>query len=154
MKKLKDLYFGVCIWDWNAQKCKPMNLFDSRRVLDSVALYKTGRYDKYVAFEKKRDKEFGREPLYKNDLDRWTSWCFGDTRGRVEWEFGFGDPFVKDDGTWEGSKMDVYAVFVKPNAALLKKMVDEISVNSCKEWLREQNRRRGKYQRKARKEEK
>lgn len=152
MKGIKDLYFGVCTWDWNARKCKPMNLFCNTRVLDSVALYKTGKYDEYAAYEKKRDKEMGRESLYTNDLERWASWCFGDTRGRVEWEFGFGDPFVKDDGTWEGYKMDVFSVFVIPNAALLKQMVDEISVASCKRWLAEQNRRRGRYQRKAKKE--
>lgn len=152
MKGIKDLYFGVCTWDWNTRKCKPMNLFCSTRVLDSVALYKTGKYDEYVAYKKKRDKEMKREPLYANDLERWASWCFGDTRGRAEWEFGFGDPFVKDDGTWEGDKMDVFTVFVKPNAALLKQMVDGISVASCKRWLAEQNKRRGRYQRKARKE--
>lgn len=152
MKQLKDLYFGVARWDWASKEYRPMNLFCSTRVLDSVALYKTGKYDEYVAYEKKADKEMGRESFYKNELERWASWCFGDTRGRVQWEFGFGDPFRNDDGTWDGEKLDVYTVFVLPNAALLKQMVDEVSVASCKRWLREHNKRLGRYQRKAKKE--
>lgn len=148
MKKLTDLEFYVCIWDWNDKKYRPFNLFESSHVLRSVALYRTGQYEKFLEYERRREKETGWS-VYKNELERWASWCFSDTRGRVQWEFGFGDPFLKSDGSWEGSKTDVYTIFILPNAKLLKQMVDEVSVASCKRYIREENKRLGRYARKV-----
>lgn len=120
--KLTDLEFYIPIWD-NGQM-RIFNLFHSSSVLKSVALYKTGAFDKYTPFYGEKD---------------WALWCFGDTRGRVEWEFTFGDPFPRDQA--ELQKMDVYSVFIKPNERILRKMIDEISISSCKTWLSKERRR-------------
>lgn len=133
MRKLTDLEYDICLWDWDSHKIKNYNLFTSARVLRSVALYRLGEFDK---FDQVRQDRLGR-----TYLERWCSWCFGDVRGRVEWEFGFGRPFIKDDGVWEGVKTDVYTVFCLPNARLLKEMVDKVSVSSCKKWLAEDDKK-------------
>ena len=132
MKKLTDLEFYVPLWDWNAKSLKMHNLFKFGRVLRGVALYKTGRFDKFY-------EECKKSPLFHGEtyMERWTSYCFGSTWGRVEYEFGFGDPFMEADGSWNGEKTDIYTAFIKPNAKLLKQMVDEVSVASCKKWLKE-----------------
>lgn len=128
MKKLKDLYYGIYIWDEDNQDRKLINVFSIIPVRDSVALYKVGRLNKVF------------NPTSGNTLEQWTRWCFESLHWRAQWEVGFGAPFLRN-GKWSGHKTDVYTLYIEPNAALLKQMVDEVSVNSCKQWIKEHKRR-------------
>lgn len=140
MKKLEDLEFYVMRWNFDGEP-EVVNVFRSTRVLTSVALYKTGKYADY--------RKISSDLNNRTEIMEWAWWCFGDTAGRIQWEFGFGDPFKHADGTWDGDKMDVFHVFILPNVKLLKKMVDEVSVNSCRQWLRKENKRLGRYKRRS-----
>lgn len=120
-KQLKDLYFGVMVYDFNERRLKKVNLFQSRRVLRSVATYRTNG-------SKGREIE---DPL---------KYCFGDTYGRIEWEVGIGYPFEEDLKKYE--KKSVYELYVEPNRGLLMDMVESVSVASCKRYLKEERERR------------
>lgn len=138
MKKLKDLEYNVC--RWNHGKIETFNVFQHSGVLLSAAKYRLGEFDK---FQKEWHK--GEDRDYWHDL---AMWLFGDLWSRYEYEFGFGDAFKKDDGSWEGEKTDIYTVFCEPNIKLLKSMIDEVSLTSCKEYVREYNKQVGRYRRK------
>lgn len=135
LKKLTDLEFYVPVWTFN-NKREYRNIFHSYDVLRSVALYRKGEYDKFQKLQEGEPKG-----LFRTPLEQWAFYCFGSMWSRVQWEFCFGDPFEKQDGTWDGEKTDAFTVFILPNAKLLKQMIDEVSLNSCKEWLREDNKR-------------
>ena len=135
LKKLKDLYFGVCVWDSFKKEIEVRNLFSSSGILWSVALYRTGKMDEFLRSDFARDT--GR--TYEEEF-AW--WCFSDTWSRIQWESGFGEPFKNEDGTWDGVKTDVFNLYVLPNKTLLKEMVDSISKNSCVQYLREERKRR------------
>lgn len=125
-QKLTDLEFYVMLW--RDGEHRPFNVFSSTRILHNVATYRIGKFREH----------------YKDEPERWFNWCFGDTWGRYEWEVGFGDPFLNNDGSWDGEKTDVYTLFLEPNKNLLKKMIDNVSVTSCKTWLREYRKARAK----------
>lgn len=116
-KKLDDLYFGVTVWDFNSKGPEAINLFGSCRVLASVASYA------------KMSKE------ERKKLDDPLRYCFGDTWGRVEWEFAFGSPFPKDFS--ELQKLSVYEAFVEPNRKYLMSLVESVSEEEGKAYLRE-----------------
>lgn len=110
---IKKLYFGVYQWDFNQKKPREVNLFDSLRVMRSIAIWKTIPDDQ------------------KNQISDPLSFCFGDTWGRVEWEFDISAPFFDDNHY----KMDIFTLYVKPNAQILLDMVEKVSVESAKRWL-------------------
>lgn len=120
MRQLKDLYFGVMVFGFNRQKMEKRNLFQSSRVLRSVAMYRA-----------ERDRLEISDPL---------RWCFGDTHGRVQWEVGIGSPFEEDASKYE--KKSIYELYVEPNRALLMDIVNSASVASCKKYLKEERERR------------
>lgn len=94
------------------------NIFQLVKVRDSIALYKyTNRYEEFIKLLKK-----------EGDLNDWVHWIFSSTQGRIQHEIYIGSPFGES-----GEKNDVYNLFIKPNAALLKEMVDSVSKASCKE---------------------
>ena len=127
MIKLEDAFFGVMRPNLNHKnKLEPENLFSSIRVLHSVALWKTD--------PRTHKNALSGEP---NDL---LSWCFGDTRWRCEYEWVV-SPWAGGSDDGEGTKVDVYSMYVEPNRQLLTEIVDSISVNSCREWLREYNKK-------------
>lgn len=129
-KKLTDLEFYVPIWTFD-KKMEYRNIFQSLEVLRNVARYRKGEYDK---LQKLREGE--PKGLFRKPLEQWAFYCFSSMWSRVEWEFGFGEPFKNSDGTWDGRKVDVFTAFILPNAKLLKQMIDEVSLNSCNEWSR------------------
>ena len=145
MKKLKDLQYNVCRWENG--KIETFNVFQHSGVLLSAAKYRLGEFDKHREEWVEYNKERGVKPYcdYWHDL---AMWLFGDFWSRYEYEFGFGDAFKKDDGSWEGEKTDIYTVFCEPNIRLLKAMIDEVSVSSCKQYIREWNKAHGRYRRK------
>lgn len=138
-KKLTDLEFYVPVWTFR-NKMEYRNIFQSLKVLRSVACYRKGEYDKLQKLRKGEPKGSFRKPL-----EQWAFYCFNSMWSRVEWEFGFGEPFKNNDGTWDGEKTDVFTAFILPNAKLLKQMIDGVSLNSCNEWLREENKRYKRY---------
>ena len=120
MIKLEDAYFGIMRPNFNHKgKLEPENLFGSMRVLHSVALWKT---DPTI--------------IKKHNL---ISWCFGDTRWRCEYEW-LVFPWANASDDSEGWKVDVYSMYVEPNKQILEKIVDSISVSSCRKWLRDHKR--------------
>ena len=128
--KLTDAYFGITLLNPNSPKppeLQTMNLFQSLRVLRSVAIYKTRKEE--LEKDLYKDREF--DPLH---------FCFGDTRGRHEYEMLIKGAFDKD---WR--LYDVYKMYIEPNRDYLLELVDKISVQSCKDWLKEEDERYKQY---------
>lgn len=131
--KLEDLYFGVVLYEfsWSGkdkQQLKTYNLFDSLRVLRSVAMW---------VVETNKDSKFAKE----HDFLRW---CFRDVSGRAEWEFvvcPWGGLKNDDKVVEVGEKVDTYRMYVKPNAKYLRELVNSVSVSSAKKFLTEERRR-------------
>lgn len=128
---INDLYFGVMVsklsWNSYEERCEleKINLFQSSRVMRSVAMYVT------MSEEERQDAI--RDPL---------QWCFGDTRWRTEYEFIVCPWPYKDDDTIDkvGKKMDTYSMYVEPNRDYLMSLVNSVSVASAKRWLKEHKR--------------
>lgn len=128
---LRDLYFGIMLYPMNTvsrnEKLEVRNLFNSVRVLRSVA--------RYVTMTDKEKKALSSDPLV---------FCFGDTWGRCEYEFvvcpwgGLGED---DRVSKVGTKMDTFEMYVRPNAELLMDMVNSVSVSSAKKYLAEERAR-------------
>lgn len=123
---LTDLKFNVMLWDLSTDKPKVYNIFHNANVLRSCALYKTGKYAKFAKVITDSD---------------WLHYCFGDLRSKVEYEFVFGYLFRDKDGNAIGEKTDVYAAYVEPNRHILQRMLDEVTVVSCKRYLAEERKR-------------
>lgn len=111
---INDLYFGIVMWDPNLGIFREYNLFDSMRVLRSLAIYKI-HPELYTQFS---------DILFA---------IYGDTAGRVQYEFDIRDIFGKE----EPVKMDVYRMFVEPNRDYLLSLVDSVTVASARKWLKE-----------------
>lgn len=115
-KDLEKAYFGIVLHDFNSGEFEPTNLLNSIRVLRSIALLRTKKHFK--------DK-------YKT-VDEVISFCFGDTRGRCEYEFIVG-PWI---GKGDEQKVDIYHMYVLPNKKLLYDMVMNFSIASCRRVLK------------------
>lgn len=114
--KIKDLYFGIVLFDPNVREPKQFNLFNSLRVQHSIATWAT------LSDEEKKDKDQ-------------LSFCFGDTRGRCEYEMLVQNwPATKMDKVY---KVDTYQLYVEPNRDYLLSLVDKISKTEGKKWLKE-----------------
>lgn len=122
---INDLYFGIMLdqgsfcYPYEGPTFKVHNLFDSSRVKHSVALWVT-------MSEEKKDQI--RNPLM---------WCFGDVFGHREYEFGV-CPLWEPD---KAEKMDIYRMYVEPNAELLMDMVNSVSLTSAKKYIAEVRKR-------------
>lgn len=128
--KLTDAYFGITLLNPNSPKppeLQIMNLFQSLRVLRSVAVYKTRKEE--LEKDLYKDREF--DPLH---------FCFGDTQGRHEYEMLVKGAFDKD---WR--LYDIYKMYIEPNRDYLLELVDKISVQSCEDWLKEEDERYKQY---------
>lgn len=131
--KLDDLYFGIVMNPMSYTKYSDRNnlttynIFDSYRVKWSVATY--------VAMTAKQKAQVS-DPL---------TFCFGDTWGRTEWEFIVCPWPYKDEDTIDlvGRKVDVFNMYVKPNAELLMDLVNRVTKTSAKAWLKAEKERRG-----------
>lgn len=132
--KLDDLYFGVKLFPLSfdsqegSKNLTTYNLFDFGRVKWSVA--------RWATMNEKERKEIFSDAL---------KFCFGDVWSRCEYEFvvspwgGLGE---NDKVVDVGTKVDTYQMYVEPNADLLMKMVNSVSVNSAKKYLAEERKRR------------
>ena len=122
--KLTDLYFGyrnyaMSYTSGEERKITTYNLFDSTRVLRSVAMW---------ALMPDEEKK-------KHDA---LSWCFSDVRGRAEYEFMM-SPWA---GGGEEQKVDIYQMYVEPNKELLLDLISRVTPNSAQAYLREERKRR------------
>ena len=105
---LEDAEFYVL--DIDNGHLKPWNIFDHRGVRLGIALVKTGRV---------------------KHIKDWFSFCFGELRGFTQHQFNLSDDFKDDE-----FKISHYDM-VEANRRLIEKIVDSISVESCKRYLRE-----------------
>lgn len=121
---LNDAYFGIRLFSLSyssksEQKLETYNLFSLSRIKWSVA--------RYITMSDEERKTLLSDPLH---------FCFGDVWGRCEYEF-FARPMVGD----QEEKTDVFQLYVEPNADYLMKIVNSISVNSAREYLRNERKR-------------
>lgn len=127
-KSLDDLKFMIPLWGDNGVEY--FNVFNHHGVRRSAAMYLTKKWKMPT-----EDKEDG---LFKTPLEQWAFWMFCDMWSRFEYEVSFGEVGKV------GEKMDAFTLYLLPNAALLKRMVDEVSIESAKRFLTEDNKRRRK----------
>lgn len=131
--KLDDAYFGVNLYSLNyssleKRKIETYNLFNFGRVKWSVA--------RYVSMTKDERRGLLSDPLH---------FCFGDVQGRCEYEFvvcPWGGLDENNRVVDVGEKVDVFKMYVEPNANYLMGLVNSISVNSAKQYLREERKSR------------
>lgn len=131
-KSINDLYFGVVMppisysGPEERMNLKIYNLFDFNSIKKSVARY-------VVMSEEERKKVIN--PLL---------FCFSDVWSRTEFEVIVCPwPFTeKDTISNSGKKMDIYSLYVLPNADLLMDMVEGVSVPSAKKYLAEERKKR------------
>lgn len=122
---IEDLYFGITLHDFNSRSFRHANLFGSVRVLSSVA--------SYVLMSPERRKQ-----LELSDPTRLLSYLFGDTRGRVQYEFVCSDfPPSDDPESRTEEKLDTYFLYVLPNADYLLDLVSRVSKASARRWDKE-----------------
>lgn len=108
--KLNDAYFGIKLI--RGGKLVDANLFGSIRVLDSIACWKL--------MPKSTKRTLSSDLIH---------FCFGDTRGRYEYEMMV-EPLIGG----EPQKVDIFQMYVLPNAKLLENIVKSISVSSAREY--------------------
>lgn len=124
--KITDLYFGCKLYKFSDKRLGTYNLFGNSRVLYSIATYKVHGY---TPWNENLTPEEYKDSLFK--------FLFGDLWGHVEYEFMVAPMF---DG--ELQKVDLFTMYAEPNKDYLLKLVESVSVDSCKEWLRDYNERR------------
>lgn len=125
MKKLDELYFGVMLKDFNSKKMKQYNLFNFSRIKWSVARYRT---------MSKKERASIENPLM---------FCFSDVWSRCEYEMIISQfPFKDAQELYDtGEKVDIFTLYVEPNAKLLIEMVNNVSVSSCREYIKAERKR-------------
>lgn len=126
--KITELYFSCKCYDFPSNKLKTYNIFGYDRVLYAIATYKLKGY---TPLKKNLTAREYRDSLFK--------FIFGDFWGRAEWEFCVCP--VSSDST-QIQKVDVFEMYLEPNNGFLLSLVDQVSVSSCREWLRDYNERR------------
>lgn len=128
---INDLYFGMVMNKMNYSSVsergdiETYNLFDISRVKWSVAKYVTMSIDK---------RKMIPDPLM---------FCFGDVWSRTEYEFIM-CPWPYMDGEFVeqfGHKVDMYTMYVKPNAELLMDIVNRVTVSSAKKYISDERKR-------------
>ena len=119
--EIENLYFGIKLFGFNTRKLEDQNLFSSYRILRSIALY-------IAEYKDNNEDNFIEDPLV---------FCFGDTRGRVEYEYYISGPTER-----ETYKVDVWDMYIAPNRNHLMKLVNLVSKESAERWVKEDERRR------------
>lgn len=128
--KMEKLYFGVKVYDPNTNKLKTINLFGSQRIRQSVAILVKALNEPKPTANDRFIKKNVRTP------DDMLSFCFADTRGRVEYEMNVSEPFH----SFPLTKVDVWTMYVEPNKDILLDMVGGVSLGSAKKWLSDHRR--------------
>ena len=130
---INKAFFGIQLFSLSyssntKRELKTYNLFDFSRIKFSVA--------SYITASGEFKKQYIRDPLH---------YCFGDVHHRCEFEFWIarwggttGEEKLKD----EAEKIDIYDLYVVPNADLLMDIVNRISISSAKKYLSEERKRK------------
>ena len=123
---LKKANFPVKKFNINTNTLEDYNLFQSHRVLRSIAIWKTR--------PNVRSFFMTHDPL---------RYWFGDTWGRIEWEWDQApDGTAYPPLTTKYPKVCTYDECVVPYRKILTDLVDSISVNSCRQFLKEDRARK------------
>lgn len=116
--RIHDLYFGVMAPAWNhTEALLPANLFDLGRIRYWAA--------KWLVLQADKSPSVPDNPLV---------FIFGDVMSRVEYEWIVA-PISEN---LSDTKIDVFEAYVRPNEKMLLEMVAACSVNSARNYLREQ----------------
>lgn len=129
--KLSALYFGVKLPSLNydsrsKREFVTYNLFGFAKVQWAVA--------SYVA----------KTPEEKKKIENPLFYCFSSVWSRCEYEFvvcPWGSLDNDDKAVEVGTKVDIYGMYVEPNAEHLMELVDNVSVSSAKKYLTEGRKR-------------
>ena len=130
-KKLDALYFGVKLYPLSyssdqERELATYNLFDFARVKWSVA--------KYITMT----------DIERQNVSNPLMFCFGDVWSRCEFEFvvcPWGGTEEDAKITEVGTKVDIYKMYVEPNAEYLMELISSVSQSSAKAYLREERKR-------------
>lgn len=113
--KIDELYFGYVMFDPNSHELKQYNLFSSLRVQHSIARWAT------------------MDEIERSHFDQ-LHFCFGDTQYRCEYEMLVDSwPVQNEKGL---TKVDTYQMYVEPNRDYLLSLVNKISADEGKKWLK------------------
>lgn len=93
----------------------PYNIFQSTRVMRSVAMWIVGK------------------ALEGHNFLRW---CFGDLDGQTEWEI-LVSSWPSVEGQADARKFSIFDLYIRPNEKLLKGMIDEVDAKSAEAWLKQ-----------------
>lgn len=115
--KTNNLYFGVKYRDSLNKQFQTINLFDIPRVKEDIA--------SYIKHKEKGDYS-PLSPLYH---------CFGSVQGRCEWEWVVDDIGTRDMNQ-TAEKVDIYSMYVEPNAEYLLELVNSLTYKDIKDWIR------------------
>lgn len=74
---------------------------------------------------------------------RFLTWCFADVWARCEYEMvACPWPYCEDDTIADsGRKVDLYTLYVEPNAKLLEAMVSRVSESSARAYIKKEKQR-------------
>lgn len=129
--KLDDLYFGIVLhplsygYEDEKDRLVTYNLFGTARIKWAVA--------RYITMKDEERKKIN-DPL---------SFCFSDVWGRTEYEFIM-CPWPYGDGDKVeavGKKVDIYTMYVEPNAELLMDIVNRVTISSAKKYISDERKR-------------
>lgn len=109
---INNIYFGVCYWDSNKDEFVPFNIFDAGRTRYWLAKYRV------------HPIQFRRLSIF--------SFVFNDFCGRCQWEWIVSN-WPKND---KEQKLDVWTAYLIPNKEYLTKLMNSVSVASCKRYLK------------------
>lgn len=117
--KITDLDFGYMQFDPNTGELTRHNIFCNVSVMHRVA--------EWVTMSPKSHKVI-LDPI---------SFCFLDYWSCHEYEL-----VVKPwEGKGEEQKVDIWTMYIVPNKDILLDMIDKVSANSARKWLREERRK-------------
>lgn len=117
--RIQNLYFGVLMPAWNSDNVvTEVDLFDLGRIRYYAAKYRMALYKGKIDFELG-----GSDPLV---------YIFGDVWSRSEFEF-----VIRTLGGTAERKTDLFDLYVKPNRVRLLSMVENCTISSTQQYLRD-----------------
>lgn len=118
--KITDLDFGYMQFDHNTGELTRHNIFSNVSVMRRIAQWVTMP-----------------SSCHKAVLDP-ISFCFLDYWSRCQYEF-----VIKPwEGEGEEQKVDIWTMYIVPNKDILLDMINKVSTNSARKWLKEERRKK------------
>lgn len=128
--KIDDLYFGV-VFHQGSYTSK-----EQRSNLETCNLFDLSHIRYWVA-------RWVVMPPEERARHRFLAWCFADVRARCEYEMMVCPWPYREDETIanSGRKVDLYTLYVEPNAKLLEVMVSRVSESSARAYIKKEKQR-------------